>query len=148
MRKRSSVSLGLVLVAALAAPVGAALMYRSQTVVAVPEPGREVPLEKLVYKARFEAKVSSMRLELRSNEGSGPVQGEWIFTGSNTDGQIHRVEMQLRLRDESGQQIAFFSARNVLAAGARDHKFSVPMKVSADVWKAAKSIRIFADWIT
>lgn len=147
MHKGPSVGLGLLLVGALTATVSASLMLRTQTTIPLPEPGQEIPLEKLAYKARFEAKVSSVRLELRSSEGSRPLEGEWIFTGSNTDGQVHRIEMELRLRDAAGKQIGFFSAKNALAAGARDQKFSVPMKVAPDVWKAAKSVLIVGNWI-
>lgn len=72
----------------------------------------------------------------------------WVFTGSNNDGQVHRLEMQIRLLDESGKQIGWFVAKHPLAAGARDQTFSVPMKVKADDWRRTRKVRIFADWIT
>ena len=81
-------------------------------------------------------------------EGADPLVARWVFTGSNNDGQVHRLEMQVRLLDDTGKQIAWFVAKHPLAAGAHDQVFSVPMKVKAEVWKKATAVRIFADWIT
>jgi hypothetical protein len=122
------------------------LMLHTETTIAPPSPGETVALQRLVYRARFEARVSSVRLERRTEEGADPLVAQWIFAGSNTDGQVHRVEMQVRLLDEAGKQIGWFVAKHPLAAGAREQSFAVPMKVKAEVWKATKRVRIFAFW--
>ncbi|HMA17121.1 MAG TPA: hypothetical protein VKS03_01650, partial [Thermoanaerobaculia bacterium] len=104
-------------------------------------------LAKLEYRARFVASIDSVTLELASAEGSDTVV-EWSFLGSNTDGQLHRVSIALRLLDEGGSQIALFNGRGILSAGARDQNVSVSTKVKPEIWKAAKKVRIFADWMS
>jgi len=127
----------------------AGLMLHTETTISVPEGSDPIPLTRLVYKSRrFEAAVTSVQLQRESSEGADPLIAKWLFTGSNNDGQVHRLEMQIRLLDEEGKQIAWFVAKHPLAAGARDQAFSVPMKVKAEVWSRAKRVRIFADWIT
>jgi hypothetical protein len=143
-RRRRSTLLGLAL-AALPIALMAALMHRTQTAVDVPEPGRDVPLSGLSYGgSAFHATVSSVRLELK--EGSDPVTGEWTFVGSNSDGQIHKIELFVRLLDESGKQLDVFSKHCTLAAGARDQPCGVSMSVKAEYWKATKSVKIVTDW--
>ncbi len=141
--KRSSL-LGLVL-AVLPLALMAALMQRNQTIIDVPEPGSDVPLSGLAYGgSAFHAVVSSVRLELK--EGSDAVAGEWNFAGSNTDGQIHKIEIFVRLLDESGTQREVFSNHCTLVAAAHDQPCGVSMKVKAETWKATKRIRIGVDW--
>jgi hypothetical protein len=143
-RRNRSILLGGAL-AIVPAALLAALMHRTQTAIDVPEPGRDVALSGLTYKGKaFEAKVSSVRLELKG--GSDPLTGQWTFVGSNSDGQWHKVEPFVRLLDETGEQRAVFSQHCTLAAGARDQPCVVKMDVKAEIWKATKSIRIVTDW--
>lgn len=140
-RIASSVLLGVSTVAL------AGLMLHSETTIPIPAPGEKTALAKLEYRARFIASINSVTLELASAEGSDTVV-EWSFLGSNTDGQVHRVSIALRLLDEAGSQIALFNGRGILSAGARDQKVSVSTKVKPEIWKAAKKVRIFADWMS
>jgi hypothetical protein len=71
-----------------------------------------------------------------------------MFVGSNTDGQAHRVEISVRLLDEAGSQLAVFSTRAILPAGASGRQISLTTKVKPEVWKATKKTRIFADWMS
>ncbi len=137
-----------VLVSLLSAIAFGALMQHSETTVAVPAAGEKVTFERLQYKARFVASVDSLTLKMKSEAGADPVFLEWVFTGSNTDGQAHRVEIVVRLLDEAGTQIGLWSTRRILAPGARGLEITLETKVKGDVWKAAKKVRIFADWIT
>ena len=90
--------------------VASPLMHRTQTVISVPPPGEVVALHALHYAPKqFEAKVSSVKLTLTSADGADPVVGEWTFLASNSDGQLHKVEIFTRLLDESGTQIAMAS---------------------------------------
>jgi hypothetical protein len=134
--------------ALLAAPVVllAGLMLKTQTSIDPPEPGQDIPLSALSYKARaFEAKLSSVRLDWKSQ--ADPLVGEWTFLGSNTDGQMHRLEAQLRLQDESGKQLDVFSQHCALSPGSHDQPCKVAMKVKAGNWKATRTVRIVADWV-
>src|SRR5512143_885491 len=126
----------------------AGLMLHSETTIPVPVPGQKTSLAKLEYRARFLAALDAVTLELASSDGADPMVVEWTFVGSNTDGQVHRVAIALRLLDESGSQIGVYTGRGVLSAGAKYQKISVSMKVKPDVWKAAKKVRIFADWMS
>ena len=126
----------------------AGLMLHSETTIPVPVPGQKTSLAKLEYRARFVAALDAVTLELASSDGADPVIVEWTFVGSNTDGQVHRVAIALRLLDEAGSQIGVFTGRGILSAGAKDQRISVSMKVKPDVWKAAKKVRIFADWMS
>jgi hypothetical protein len=130
---------------ALAVP----LMHRTQTIINVPEPGTDVALSGLRYKANaFEAKVTSTRLELKSDAGADPIVAEWTFLCSNNDGQMHRVEIFVRLQDESGKQLAMFSQKCMVTAAAHDQAHKVQMKVEAADWKATKAVRIVTDWLS
>lgn len=135
-----------VLVPLFSAAAFAALMQHSETTVPVPVPGETTPLSKLEYRARFVASIDSVTVELQSPEGADPVIARWAFVGSNTDGQAHRLEIAVRLLDESGKQIGTYSTRSILAPGAKGQQINVTTKAKADVWKAVKKVRIFADW--
>jgi hypothetical protein len=127
--------------------IASPLMHRAQTVISVPAPGEEVPLYGLSYKAKaFEAKITSVKLTIKSAEGADPVEGEWMFLASNSDGQMHKVEIQTRLLDESGTQLALASKVCMLGGGYQDYACPVPFKVKSADWKATKSIRIVSDW--
>jgi len=133
----------------LAAAAGAALMHRTQTVIDVPAAGEDVALSALSYKANaFEAKIGGVRIEPKSADGADPVQVDWRFVGSNSDGQQHRVDIFVRLLDESGKQIETFDKSFFLVAGAHEQVCAVPMRVSAEHWKRAKSARIVTDWLS
>jgi hypothetical protein len=144
-RKGSFLLGALVPVVALALP----LMHRTQTAIDVPEPGTDVPLSGLSYKGRlFEAKVTTARLERMGEADADPMVAEWTFLGSNSDGQMHRVEIYVRLLDESGKQLGMFSKKFILSGGSHDHPCVVPMKVKAETWKATRSVRIVTDWVS
>lgn len=138
--------LALVLVSGI---VSAALMQHTETTIAIPESGAATSLKSLSYKSRrFEASITSVTVQVKSEEGADPALVDWTFTASNTDGQVHRVEMQTRLLDESGKQIGWATGKYAVRAGASGAPFTVSMKVKADVWRAAKKVRIFADWLS
>ena len=123
------------------------LMERDQTVISVPAPGEEVTLYTLSYKARaFEAKVYTVKLSITSAEGADPVAGTWTFLTSNNDGQLHKVELFTRILDESGTQLGMESKRCLIGGGTKDFVCTVPLDLKASAWKAAKSVRIVADW--
>ena len=127
----------------------AALMQHSETTIPIPEGGVLTSLKSLSYKSRrFEASIATVTLTVKSEEGADPALVDWTFTGSNTDGQVHRVEMQVRLLDESGKQIGWATGKYAVRAGASGEPFTISMKVKADVWRAAKKARIFADWLS
>lgn len=127
----------------------AALMLHTETTIPMPDgAGETVVLEGLIYKARFEARVSSVRLLVRSAPGADPVLAEWTFTGSNSDGQMHRVSVEVRLMDENGKPLGVFEGKRPLPPGAREETFPLKTTVKAADWKAARKVRIWANWIT
>jgi hypothetical protein len=145
MKWRTAVLLAL----ASAAPVFAALMLRTETTIPKPLSDETVILGGLVYKAhQFEAKITSVRLAVKPEAGADPAIGDWVFTGSNSDGQTHALAMEIRLLDEKGNQIGFFETRQPLAAGARDKSFLVHMKVKSAAWEATARIRICVNWMS
>lgn len=141
-RKGLPCALALSLVAAAAF---AALMQHSETTIPIPPPGEKTPLEKLEYRARFVASVNSVTVQLKDS-AADPVVADWVFTGSNTDGQAHRVELVVRLLDEAGKQISLSSAMRIVPPGAHDFSMTVSTKVKAEGWTSARKARIFADW--
>jgi hypothetical protein len=131
-----------------AALIASVFLLGTQTVIEVPKEGQDVPLSGLSYKARaFEAKVTSVRLEPRGAADGDTFVADWNFLGSNSDGQMHRFEIQLRLLDESGQQLAMPSQYFVLRGGSRDKSFKLATNLKAAVWKATRKIRIVVNWI-
>ncbi len=129
----------------VAAAAFAALMQHSETTIPVPAAGEKTPLEKLEYRARFVASIDSVTLQVK-DAAADPVVVDWVFIGSNTDGQAHRVEVAVRLLDESGKQLEVFSTTRVLPPGAHGMELTLTTKVKADAWSAARKARIFADW--
>jgi hypothetical protein len=125
-----------------------ALMQHSETTIPIPVPGEKTSLAKLEYRARFVASIDTVTLELEGAEGADPVVARWAFSGSNTDGQAHRVEVAVRLLDDTGKQVGAYSVRSILAPGAKDQPIKLSTKVKADDWKASKRARIFADWMS
>lgn len=149
MLERSSHVGAAVIISFVSSAAFAGLMQHSETTISLPAAGEKVALQRLVYKSRrFQASVTSVSLDRKSEEGADPVLADWVFTASNTDGQIHRVEMQIRLLDESGKQIGWSVGKHPVRAGADGESFAVQMKVKAEVWRATRKVRIFADWIT
>ena len=147
MRRRYLSLLGILLLSASALSVP--LMYRGQTVIDIPQPGQDVELSRLSYKANaFEAKFVTVRLELKGAADTDPLQGKWTFIGSNNDGQMHKTEVWVRLLDESGKQVAMFSTKCTLPAGAHDFPCVVEMEIKAETWKSVKSVRIVADFLS
>ena len=125
------------------------LMYRGQTVIDIPQPGQDVELSRLSYKANaFEAKFATVRFEPKGAADSDPLQGKWTLIGSNNDGQMHKTEIWLRLLGESGNQVAMFSNKCVLPPGAKDYPCVVEMEMKAETWKSVKSVRIVADFLS
>ncbi len=125
----------------------AALMHRAQTVVSIPAPGETVTLYTLSYKARlFEAKVESVRLEITSAEGADSVEGSWNFLGSNSDGQLHKVNIEARLLDAEGSQISQSNKMCVLGGGSHDVACAATFKLKAADWAKAKSLRVITDF--
>lgn len=149
MNRRSFFALLVSALICVPSVVSAPLMYRAQTVIDVPEPGKDVALSRLSYKANaFEAKLVSVRLEPKGAADANPYVATWTFLGSNNDGQMHKVEIWVRLLDSSGKQIAMFSGKSVLAPAARDHPCVVEMQIKPETWNAVKSVRIVADWLS
>lgn len=126
----------------------ASLMLHSETTIPVPAPGQKTTLERLEYRAQFVASIDSVTPRAKSEPGADPVVTECVFTGSNTDGQAHRVESVVRLLNEAGEQVGVYSTRRVLPPGASALEISLATKVKPDVWSAAKKVRIFADWMS
>lgn len=132
----------------VAATALGALMLRTQTTIPMPPRDEKTALSKLAYKPRrFEASVTSVTLKVTSEPDVEPVLAQWIFGASNTDGNVHRVDLQVSLLGESGKRLGWFTAKHPLPAGASDQTFVVPMKVKAAVLAAAKTVHIRADWI-
>ena len=128
--------------------VASPLMHRTQTVISVPPPGEVVALSALHYAPKqFEAKVTSVKLTVTSAEGADPVVGDWTFLASNSDGQLHKVEIFTRLLDESGTQIAMASKVCMVSGGSHDYICPVPLNVKAAEWAKIKSLRVVTDWL-
>jgi hypothetical protein len=124
-------------------------MKQTVTAITVPKDTATIRLQDLSYGADlFTAEVKTVRLDPMPAANADPVKADWVFTGSNTDGQIHRVSITLTLMDESSNRMESFGTKVILAAGAKDKTWSVHMKVPAKVWTATRTIRIAADWFS
>lgn len=124
-------------------------MMKTHTIIDMPQPEQDTELSGLSYKAHaFEARIHSVRLEIKSAADKDPVKAQWAFAGSNTDGQMHRVEIEIRLRDASGNQLEMFTHHCTLAPGAHDQKCDMETKTSAEKWKASHSVELVANWLS
>jgi hypothetical protein len=136
----------------------ASTMIKTVTAIGVPKDNATISLRDLVYTGSrgketrrppdFTAEVKTVRLDPMPAAGADPVVADWVFTGSNTDGQIHRVAIKLTLVDESGNSTVSFDTKTVLRPGAKDQSWSVHMKAPAKVWTATRTIHIAAVWFT
>jgi hypothetical protein len=126
----------------------ASTMKQTVTAIAVPKDSATIPLRDLVYRLGGTAEVKAVRLDPMPAAGADPVEADWVFTGSNADGQIHKVSIRLTLMDESGKKMDSFDAKTVLRPGGKDQSWSVHMKAPAKVWTATRTIHIAAVWYT
>jgi hypothetical protein len=126
----------------------ASTMKQTVTMIAVPKDGATISLEGLVYKAWFTAEVKTVRLDPIPVADADPVEADWVFTGSNTDGQLHRLSVTVTLVDESGRRMDSFTTKTALRPGAKEQSFSVHMKVPAKDWKETRRIRLGVDWFS
>jgi hypothetical protein len=115
-----------------------------------PDEGEEVLLKGRVYDQE-RRRVSSVRLDVGSEEETDPVRSEWTFTGSNSSGQNQRVNLTCTLLDENDKPIASGRKTIFLKAGTEEQKETLKMKVRLKVWEAAKKgnrVKIQADFAT
>ena len=127
-----------------AAAAFAALMQHSETTIPMPGAGEKTPLAKLEYRARFVASIDSVTVQVKSDAGADPVVADWTFTGSNTDGQAHRVEVVVRLPMRPASRSALLGDADPASLRSRlpDHHAT---KAKADAWTSARKARIVAD---
>lgn len=126
----------------------ASTMKQTVTAIAVPRDSATIPLRDLVYTLGGKAEVKTVRLDPMPATGADPVEADWIFTGSNADGQIHKISVRLTLMDESGNRMDSFDVKTVLRPGGKDQSWSVRMKAPAKVWTATRAIHIAVVWFT
>jgi hypothetical protein len=147
MDRRNPVALSLIALLAVPSFLLAVLMLKTHTTVAMPPPGQVTEVSGLSYKAHaFEAKIESVQVDLKNGEGAADVEAEWTFSGSNTDGQMHRVEIEIRLKNAAGKQLEMFTRNFTLAPGAHDQTCVMETKTSAENWKAVHSVELVANW--
>ena len=132
--------------AVAAAPVLAAVMKITQTAFAMPEQGEEVELTGLHYGIKFAADINTAEFEVKSKEGETKALTVWTFTGSNTAGKMHKVDVMVRLINDIGERVANGHRMAVLSAGAKDQKFTVKVKVDAGVLEKVTVVQVQADW--
>ena len=121
-------SLLLFAIAIVAVPAIASVMKMTQTTFAVPEEGEVVELTGLHYGIRFSADVNTAVYETKAGKKEQQVIMVWTFTGSNTAGKMHRVDVAVRLLNEIGERVAHGEGKATLAAGAKHQKFKVKVK--------------------
>lgn len=126
----------------------AGTMKQTVTAIAVPKDTEAIPLRGLIYKAWFTAEVNTVRLDKMPAADADRVEADWVFTGNNSDAQIHRVSITLTLVDENGVKMASFFEKTVLRPGAKSQPWTVRMKAPAKVWAATRTIHIAADWFS
>jgi hypothetical protein len=149
MDRRNPVLLSLIALLAAPCVLLAALMMKTHTIVSMPPPGQETDLSGLSYKAHaFEAKIDSVQVDLKEGGDAASVEAKWAFAGSNSDGQMHRVEIEIRLRDASGKQLGMFTHHCTLAPGSHGQKCEIETKTSAENWKASRSVELVANWLS
>jgi len=128
------------------APAIAAVMKITQTAFAMPEEGEVVQLTGLHYGIKFSADINTAEFEVKSKEGDAKVLTLWTCTGSNTAGKMHKVDVMVRLINDIGERVANGHRMAVLSAGAKDQKFTVKVKVDAEVLEKITLVQIQADW--
>ncbi len=128
--------------ALLAFAARAEVMKQTVAHVMVPAHSSPIPLRGLFYKGRFTAEITAVRLHTVPDEAADPVDVAWVFSGRNTDGQMHRVGVTVTLVDESGADLADATLKTALRPGAKDQEIKVPMSVPGSTWKSARRMRI------
>jgi hypothetical protein len=126
----------------------ASAMKQTVTAIAVPKDSETIPLRDLVYRLGGTAEVKSVRLDPMPGAGADPVEADWVFTGSNADGQVHKVSIRVTLMGEGGKRMDSFDTMTVLRPGGKDQSWSVHMKAPAKIWAATRTIQIAAVWYT
>jgi hypothetical protein len=70
----------------------------------------------------------------------------WTFTGSNTAGKMHKVDVTVWLVNEIGERAAQGLRRVVLSAGAKDQEFIVKVKTNPDDLEGITIVQVQANW--
>jgi hypothetical protein len=144
----SSVLAAMIVGAMIVSPTLASVMKMTQTTFAMPVEGEVVELNGLHYGIRFSADVTTVVYEIKAGKREDEVVVVWTFTGSNTAGKMHRVDVAVRLLNEIGERIAHGEGKATLGAGAKNQKFKVKMKVAPSVLEEAALVNVQADWVT
>jgi hypothetical protein len=132
--------------AVAAAPLVAAVMKITQTAFAMPAEGEVVTLSGLHYGKTFSADVNTARFEVKPGKGDDQVIVSWTFTGSNTAGKMHKVDVTVWLVNEIGERAAQGLRRVVLSAGAKDQEFIVKVKTNPDDLEGITIVQVQANW--
>jgi hypothetical protein len=138
-----------VIVGALtAAPAVATVMKMTQTTFAMPEEGEVVGLTGLHYGIRFSADVTTAVYETKAGKDGDQVIVVWTFTGSNTAGKMHRVDVAVWLLNEIGERMAHGEGKATLGAGAKEQSFKVKVKTTREDLQKTTLVNVQANWVS
>jgi hypothetical protein len=133
---------------AVVAPALATIMKMTQTTFAMPEEGEVVELAGLHYGIRFSADITTATYETKDGKREDQVIVVWTFTGSNTAGKMHRVDIVVWLLNEIGERVAHGEGKATLSAGAKDQKLKVKVKVASEVLEETTLVNVQANWVS
>lgn len=148
MRRVHALVLSISAIVLLPLALTAGTMKRTVAQIVLPHDGEPVQLAGLIYKARFTAEVTSVRLDPFPAPGSDPVVLNWVFTGNNTDAQMHRFAVTVTLLDEAGKDLAWDTNKTALRPGAKDQLVPMRMSVPRDAWERARRVALKVDWFS
>jgi hypothetical protein len=129
-------------------PTFATVMKMTQTTIAMPEEGEVVELTGLHYGIRFSADVETTVYETKAGKKEDQVMVVWTFTGSNTAGKMHRVDVAVWLLNEIGERVAHGEGKATLGAGAKNQKFKVKVKTTREDLDQTTLVNVQANWVS
>jgi hypothetical protein len=130
------------------APALATVMKMTQTTFALPEEGEVVELSGLHYGIRFSADVTTAVYETKAGKDEGQMIVVWTFTGSNTAGKMHRVDVAVWLLNEIGERVAHGVGKATLGSGAKEQKFKVKVKTTREDLEKTTLVNVQANWVS
>jgi hypothetical protein len=86
--------------------------------------------------------VTSVRLEILSEEGEDPVRARWTLTGSNEKNQARRAELRIFLIKGKDRRIASAGKKVVFKSADEEQEFVLEMEVKEKKWAAAERVHV------
>lgn len=123
-------------------PGHAQTMKMVVTQIPVPTDDAPQPLEGLKYGHPWIVEFTSIRVEWDPAKSLAL----WTITGSSGRARPERVQIMVKLLDESGNDLATAKKATIVKTGGKNSDYVLKMKVKQEDWDAASVVKVFVNF--